>query len=71
MEIPPAFRVGHADDATVEPAEQVDPLLLVREAIVLFGEDGVIEDLLAALEVQAMLAEVGFAFDIVPGDHAS
>jgi hypothetical protein len=71
MEILPAFCVGHANDAAVEPAEQVDPLLLVREAIVLLGKDGVIEDLLAALEAQAMLAEIGFAFGIVPGDHAS
>jgi hypothetical protein len=69
MQILPAFRVGHVDDAALEPAEQIDALLLVREAVVLLSDDGVIEHLIATLEVQTMLTEIGFAFGIVPGDH--
>jgi hypothetical protein len=69
MQVLPAFRVGHVDDATLEPAEQIDALLVVREAVILLGDDGVIEHLVATFEVQTMLMEIGFAFGIVPGDH--
>ena len=31
VQIVPAFRVGHVDDATLEPAEKIDPLLAIAE----------------------------------------
>lgn len=69
MQVLPVLRIGHMDDATAQPAEQVDPLLAIGQALVLLRDDGMIEHLLTAIEVESMPAEIGLALRIVPGDH--
>lgn len=64
-----ALGVGHVNDLTVQPAEQVDPLFAVGFTVVLAGDHGVVEHCFAAREVDPVSAEVGLAFRFVPGDH--
>ena len=64
-----ALGVGHVDDAAVQPAEQVDPLFAVNVAVVLAGNDGVIEDRFATGEVKSVPAQVCLAFRFVSDDH--
>jgi hypothetical protein len=40
MQVLPVLRIGHMDDATAQPAEQVDPLLAIGQALVLLRDDG-------------------------------
>ena len=65
----PALGVGHVDDSTLQPAEQVHALLAVRHTRIFHGDDRMIEHRVAAFKIQPVLAEVGFAFSVVPGDH--
>lgn len=71
MQILPTFRVGHVDDATAQPAEQVDALFVIGQAVVFLRDDWMIEYLLTAVEVQPMFAEIGLALLIVSGCHVS
>jgi len=66
----PAFRVSHVDDASAQPTEQVDALLAVGQSRVLDGEDGVIEDLIASIEILAVGAKVGSSLRFVPCEHS-
>jgi len=71
MQILPAFRVGQVNDASVEPTQQVDSLLAIGFPCVFDAENRMVEDGVAAFEIQAAKAEVGLPFGFVPSDHTS
>jgi hypothetical protein len=58
------------DDSIPQPAEQVDPLLAIRQAGVLLRNDRMVEHRLTSLEIQPVAAEVGLSFLLIPGDHS-
>src|SRR5215467_11808516 len=57
------------DDSVVQPAQKVDPLLAVGLSRILTGDDWMIEDCFAVLEVQPVITKVGAPFALIPGDH--
>ena len=69
MDLVSALRIGQADDATVQPAEEIEALFAKPLAVIFPGHDGMVEDLLTAFEIQSMLAEVGSALLLVPRRH--
>lgn len=71
MQILPALCVGHADDATLKPAEQVDPELAVGHTRILLRDDRMVEHRLTAVEIEPVGEEIGFSLPLIPGRHST
>jgi len=57
------------NDTAIEPAQELNPLLSIGRTSILDGHDRMIEDCIAACEVEPMLSQVRLSFGLVPDDH--
>jgi hypothetical protein len=59
------------DDATLKPAEQVDPLLAIGHARILLRDNRMVEHRLAAVEIEPVGEEIGFSLPLISGRHSA
>jgi len=71
MQVLRTLSAGHVDYAFSQPAEQVDPLLAIRQARILNRNHGMIEHGLTDFEVQLVVTQFQSALLVIPRDHAS
>ena len=69
MNIVGLFGVNDRNDDRAQKAERHEPLLPIREAIVLIGVRHAVENLFRVDEVKAMLLQVSPPLRLVPCDH--
>ena len=64
-----AVHPDHEYHAPIEKPETLKPLFAISLAPILYRHHRVIEDRLAAGEINPMLLDIGLTFRLVPGDH--